>query len=106
MSKKDYAGTAQKMAGNEEIASEVGKNPNGVGYVGMAYLKASGIKSVAVNGVKPTIATVQNHSYPISRSTFYYTNGEATGEAKSFLDFTTSAAGQKIVQEVGFAPLK
>ena len=64
MSEKDYAGTAQKMAGNEEIASEVGKNPNGVGYVGMAYLKAAGIKAVAVNGVKPTIATVRNHSYP------------------------------------------
>ena len=77
MSEKDYAGTAQKMAGNEEIAAEVGKNPNGVGYVGMAYLKAAGIKAVAVNGVKPSIATVQNHSYPISRSTFYYTNGDA-----------------------------
>ena len=44
MSKKDYAGTAQKMAGNEQIAAEVGKNPNGVGYVGMAYLNAAGRK--------------------------------------------------------------
>jgi phosphate transport system substrate-binding protein len=106
MSKKDYAGTAQKMAGNEEIASEVGKNANGVGYVGMAYLNAAGVKSVAVDGVKPSIATVQSHAYPLSRSTFYYTNGDATGEAKAFLDFTISAAGQKIVKEVGFAPLK
>jgi len=106
MSKKDYASTAQKMAGNEEIAAEVGKNPNGIGYVGMAYLTAAGIKAVAVNGVKPNIATVQDQSYPISRKTFYYTNGDATGEAKSFLDFTLSPAGQKIVQDVGFAPLK
>jgi phosphate transport system substrate-binding protein len=106
MSKKDYASTAQKMAGNEEIASEVGKNANGIGYVGMAYLKAAGIKAVAVNGVKPSISTVQNHSYPISRSTFYYTNGEPSGEAKAFLDFTISSAGQKIVEQVGFAPLK
>ena len=106
MSGKNYAGTSQKMAGNEQIASEVGKNPNGIGYVGMAYIAAAGVKSVAVNGVKPTIATVQNHSYPLSRSTFYYTNGAATGEAKEFLDFTISPAGQKIVQEVGFAPLK
>jgi phosphate transport system substrate-binding protein len=106
MSKKDYAGSAQKMAGNEQIAAEVGKNANGVGYVGMAYLNASGVKAVAVNGVKPSIATVQNHSYPVSRSTFYYTNGVPEGEAKAFLDFTTSPAGQKIVQQVGFAPLK
>jgi len=106
MSGNDYAGSAQKMAGNEEIASEVGKNPNGIGYVGMAYLNASGVKPVSVNGVKPSIATVQNHSYPLSRSTFYYTNGAPTGEAKAFLDFTISPAGQKIVQQVGFAPLK
>jgi phosphate transport system substrate-binding protein len=106
MSGKNYAGTAQKMAGNEQIASEVGQNPNGVGYVGMAYLNASGVKALAVNGVKPSIATVQNHSYSLSRSTFYYTNGEPTGEAKAFLDFTISPAGQKIVQQVGFAPLK
>jgi phosphate transport system substrate-binding protein len=105
MSKKDYAGTAQKMAGNEEIAAEVGKNANGIGYVGMAYLTAAGVKAVAVNGVKPSIATVQNHSYLLSRSTFYYTNGDPTGEAAEFLAYTISPAGQKIVQEVGFAPL-
>ena len=106
MSKKDYAASAQKMAGNEQIAAEVGKNPNGVGYVGMAYLDAAGVKAVAVDGVKPDLETVRNHSYPISRSTFYYTNGEPTGEAKAFLDFTLSPEGQKIVKDVGFAPLK
>jgi phosphate transport system substrate-binding protein len=106
MSAKDYAASAQKMAGNEQIAAEVGKNPAGVGYVGMAYLDAAGVKALAVDGVKPSIATVRSHAYPISRSTFYYTNGAPTGEAKAFLDFTLSPSGQKIVQEVGFAPLK
>ena len=106
MSKNDYAPSAQKMAGNEEIASEVGKNPNGIGYVGMAYMKAAGIKPTAVNGVVPSIATVRGHTYPISRSTFYYTNGAPAGEAADFLAFTLSPAGQKIVEQVGFAPLK
>src|SRR6185312_142914 len=46
MKKRDYAGGSQKMAGNEQIAAEVGKNPNGIGYVGLAYTKASGIKVV------------------------------------------------------------
>ena len=44
MKKRDYAPGSQKMAGNEQIAAEVGKNPNGVGYVGMAYMKAGGVK--------------------------------------------------------------
>src|SRR5437660_5758131 len=44
MKKRDYGKSSQKMAGNEQIAAEVGKNPKGIGYVGMAYTKASGIK--------------------------------------------------------------
>jgi len=36
MSKRDYAQSSQKMAGNEQIAAEVGRNPSGVGYVGLA----------------------------------------------------------------------
>src|SRR4051794_9260614 len=106
MKKRDYAGGSQKMAGNEQIAAEVGKNKNGVGYVGMAYTKASGIKVVAIDGATPSVRSVQDHSYSYWRPTFYYTNGEPSGIAKTFLDFTLSAAGQKIVNRVGFVPIK
>src|SRR6266403_77264 len=50
MKKRDYAASSQKMAGNEQIASEVGKNPSGIGYVGLAYSKAQGIKVVPIDG--------------------------------------------------------
>ena len=106
MKKRDYAGTSQKMAGNEQIAAEVGKNPNGVGYVGMAYTKASGVKVVSIDGATPSVKSVQDHSYPYWRPTFYYTNGEPSGLAKQFLDFTIGSAGQKIVAQVGFVPIK
>src|ERR1043166_3328738 len=79
MKKRDYAGSSQKMAGNEQIAAEVGKNPNGVGYVGMAYTKASGVKVVSIDGATPSVKSVQDHSYPYWRPTFYYTNGEPSG---------------------------
>jgi len=106
MKKRDYAGSSQKMAGNEQIAAEVGKNPNGVGYVGMAYTKASGIKVVSIDGATPSVKSVQDHSYPYWRPTFYYTNGDPSGLAKQFVDFTLSSAGQKIVAQVGFVPIK
>ena len=57
MKKRDYAPGSQKMAGNEQIAAEVGKNPNGVGYVGMAYMKAGGVKVVPIDGVVPSQQT-------------------------------------------------
>ncbi len=106
MKKRDYAGSSQKMAGNEQIASEVGKNPNGIGYVGLAYDKAPGVKALPIDGTLPSVASVQSKSYPYARPTFYYTNGEASGLAKQFIDFTLSAAGQKIVSQVGFVPIK
>jgi phosphate transport system substrate-binding protein len=106
MSKRDYAGSSQKMAGNEQIAAEVGKNPNGVGYVGLAYLAADGIKAVGVDGAVPSVANVQAKKYPFARPLFYYTNGNPTGEAAKFMDFTLSPIGQQTVAKVGFVPVK
>src|SRR6266481_3772878 len=106
MKKRDYAQDSQKLAGNEQIAQEVGKNQNGVGYVGLAYTKASGIKVVAVDNATPSKESVLGKKYPYARPTFYYTNGEPSGLAKEFVDFTVSDAGQKIVEQVGFVPIK
>jgi phosphate transport system substrate-binding protein len=94
------------MAGNEQIASEVGKNTNGIGYVGLAYTKAGGIKAMPIDGGLPSVKTVQSKSYPYARPTFYYTNGDPSGVAKEFLDFTISPTGQKIVLQVGFVPIR
>jgi phosphate transport system substrate-binding protein len=106
MKKRDYAGGSQKMAGNEQIAAEVGKNAHGVGYVGMAYTKAGGVKVMPIDGVVPSVKSVQDHSYAYWRPTFYYTSGEPSGLAKQFLDYTIGAAGQKVVAQVGFVPIK
>lgn len=106
MKKRDYAGSSQKMAGNEQIASEVGRNPNGIGYVGLAYMEGAGIKVISIDGAAPTKESVLAKKYPYARPTFYYTNGEATGEAAKFLEFTLSDAGQQIVSKVGFVPVR
>ena len=106
MKKRDYAPDSQKLAGNEQIAQEVGKNPNGVGYIGLAYTKARGIKVVPIDGASPSKESVLAKSYPYARPTFFYTNGEPTGVVKEFIDFTVGPDGQKIVEQVGFVPIK
>lgn len=106
MKKRDYASSSQKMAGNEQIAAEVAKNPNGIGYVGLAYLHDPGIKTVAIDGALPSEESVIAKKYPYARPTFYYTNGEPTGEAAKFVEFTLSDEGQKVVRKVGFVPVR
>jgi len=106
MRKRDYARSSQKMAGNEQIAAEVAKNPNGIGYVGLVYLKAAGIKVVSVDGVQPTKETVLSKKYAYARPTLYYTNGEPAGEAARFIAFTLSDDGQRIAEKIGFVPVR
>ena len=105
MNKRDYAGGSQKLAGNEQIVAEVAKNPNGIGYVGLSYAKSAGIKVIAIDGNLPTADKVRAKTYAYSRPTFYFTNGEPAGKAKAFVDFTLSAKGQAIAEQIGFVSL-
>lgn len=104
MKKRDYAPASQKMAGNEQIVSEVANNKNGIGYVGLAYIKEPGIHVVSIEGSLPDKDSVLSKKYPYARPNFYYTNGEPSGEAAKFIEFTLSPAGQAIVEKVGFIP--
>jgi len=36
----------------------------------------------------------------------FFTNGEQIGAVKEFVDFTVGPEGQKIVEQVGFVPIK
>ena len=75
--------------------AEVAKNPSGIGYVGLAYINSPGIKVITIDGIEPSKAAVLAKKYPYARPTFYYTNGEASGEAAKFLAFTLGYSPKK-----------
>ncbi len=103
MRNRDYASSSQKMAGNEQIASEVGTNANGIGYVGLAYLGTKGTKALPVDGVSP-----EKPDYSYSRPLYYYVDGnkEIAPIVQEFIDFTLSEGGQEIVKGVHFIGIK
>ncbi len=101
MAGRDYGAETQKMAGNEQIAQEVGKNANGIGYVGLAYTGADGVKAVSVDGTAATPEMAL--TYPLARKLYYYTVGTPEGQAGEFLKWAKSAdEAAKIVEKVGF----
>jgi phosphate transport system substrate-binding protein len=102
MGGKDYPGSSQKMAGNEQIAQEVAKNKNGIGYVGLAYSKANGISTVKIDGMEPVAANAEKFVY--SRACYLYVPENADATTKAFVEFATSAEGQKIAERIGFVP--
>jgi phosphate transport system substrate-binding protein len=108
--KQDFASNAQHMAGTAALINAVSKDPNSIGFGGAAYAK--NVKAVAVakdassKGVLPNDASIHSGEYPISRFLYFYLNQKPAGNVKKFIDWVISPAGQKIVTEVGYYPIK
>jgi len=99
------------LPSSEGIISEVRQNPNAIGYDGLGYVPHDLItiaiaKEEGGAYVLPSIETVNDKSYPIARDLYMYTDGEATGVLKEYLDWILSADAQQIVAELGFVPAK
>jgi phosphate transport system substrate-binding protein len=97
------------LPSSEGIVAEVRQNPNAIGYDGLGYVPKD-LKMIAIAKeaggayVLPSIATVNDKSYPIARDLYMYTNGEPTGIVKTYLDWILSSEAQQIVADLGFVP--
>jgi phosphate transport system substrate-binding protein len=98
------------LPSSEGIINELRSNPNAIGYDGLGYvpkdLKVIAIaKQAGEKYVLPSIATVNDKTYPIARDLYMYTAGKPTGAIKTYLDWIVSAEAQKIVSDLGFVPI-
>jgi len=99
------------LPSSEGIVSEVRQNPNAIGYDGLGYIPKD-LKIIAVAEdpggpyVLPSIATVDDRSYPIARDLYMYTPGQPAGAVKDYLDWILSDEAQAIVAQQGFVPVK
>ncbi len=96
--------SALLQASNGAVAGVVAETDGAIGYIGLGYL-SNGVKAVEINGILPSVETVQNGTWPVARPLFMFTDGWPEGAAKSFINFLLSTAGQEIVSELGFVPL-
>jgi phosphate transport system substrate-binding protein len=98
------------LPSSEGIVAEVRQNPNAIGYDGLGYVPKD-LKMIAIAKeeggayVLPSIATVNDKTYPIARDLYMYTNGEPTGIVKQYLDWIVSSEAQQIVADLGFVPI-
>lgn len=93
------------LASNKAVSTTVADTPGAIGYVGFGYL-SDDLKAIKVNGVMPTVQTVNDGSYKLSRHLYMYTNGAPKGEVADFINFILSEQGQEIAAEVGYIPLQ
>jgi phosphate transport system substrate-binding protein len=99
------------QSGTQQVVDVVGTSKCAIGYGGMGY-HTEQARFVCLSKEKggqcsePTTETVMAGAYPFGRPLYVYTNGEPQGAVKAFLDWLLSDAGQKLVVETGFVPLK
>lgn len=102
---------ARLMPATSAIVQAVAEDEGATGYVGLGYASGASerIKSLAIRelegeeAVEPSIESVRSGRYSIARPFRFYTSGEPTGLAASFLEFCLGPEGQSIVHETGYA---
>ena len=106
----DFASTMQPLPGTAAVVNAVAKDANGVGFGGDAYAKAVRVvplrPDAGAAAVAPTAQTIDDGSYPLARGLFFYLRRAPEGDAKAFVDYCLGEAGQALVAEVGYFPLR
>ncbi len=87
---------------NANMVTAISGSQQAIGYVGLGYVNEDTCPAIEVDEVYPSITTVTNGDYPISRSLHMYTLGQPTGTVKDFINYVQSAEGQEVVEEEGF----
>ncbi|MCE5220399.1 MAG: phosphate ABC transporter substrate-binding protein [Clostridium sp.] len=91
---------------NGAVLSAMRSNDGAISYLGLAYMQTKeaqdALKLVKIDGVSSDKANITDGSYKFWSWGHMYTKGEATGLAKSFIDFVTSSDNKENMESLGF----
>jgi len=103
------ASSAARIEDSRKLSDSVAHDPNGIGFVGLAYVQDARSLAVYENGaapLSPSPFSVATEDYALSRRLFLYTPAHPQNELTGrFVDFALSDIGQNIVAEIGFVSL-
>src|SRR3972149_315940 len=108
--KEIFSADTLLLPSSEGIIAEVSDNPNAIGYDGLGYVTHE-VKMLAVTAsadkpyVLPSVESVNNGQYPISRDLYMYTRADAPQTVLEYLAWIVSPEAQKIVTRLGFVPI-
>lgn len=90
------------------LVAKVIENEYAIGYASFGVSKQNEGKLIPlkVDGVAATAETILDGSYKIQRPLLIIGHGELTPLQKAFMDYVRSEQGLKVVDEMGFIPVK
>jgi phosphate transport system substrate-binding protein len=97
---------AKRFESSEQLSDEVSGDRNGIGFIGLPYVRHAKAVAVADGGSRPMLPTaslIATEDYPLSRRLYLYLPVEAQQPwAAALVNFAQSPAGQAIVAQNGF----
>ena len=102
----------QGMGGIINQVADYRNFSNAIGYSFLFFstemVKNDQIKLLSIDGIYPSIETIQNGSYPFSNNFYaiYIDNDEKNENIELFIEWILSDQGQYLVRGTGYVPLK
>jgi phosphate transport system substrate-binding protein len=101
--KDEATGTALQQDDSGILEQTVAQTKGAIGYLALSYTGGkTDIKLVNLDGVEPTYDNIYSGKYPVWGYEHMYTNGEATGAVKSFLDYLASSEFASTIIDKGY----
>jgi len=103
---RQLSASAQRFESSEELSDAVSRDPQGIGFIGLPYIRAARALAIAAGETQamPADASlIATEDYPLSRRLFlYHAPEQANPWARALVQFAHSPRGQAIVQQSGF----
>lgn len=101
-----------EVGANEEARTKVGSHSSAVTQLSFAWaegaegLRTLGIKLPSGEIVRPNVETIRTGHYPLVRTLYLVTDGEAKGPARVLIEYLLSEDGQELVRKNGYIPIR
>ena len=98
------------MGGMVEQVSDYRNHRNAIGYSFRFYctalMKNFNVKLLAVNGITPTVESIENGTYPLASVFYAVTRSDADENTLALLSWIRGPQGQALVEKTGYTPVQ
>lgn len=101
---KEASNTSMETDDSGVLLQNIRDTKGAIGYVALSYLTGedTGVSTVAIDGVEPTLENTYNGTYPVWTYEHMYTNGEPNEVVQAFLDYIMSDDYGTRMEELGY----
>lgn len=94
---------AQVTNNTAVMMMSVAGDENCIGYISLGSLNQT-VKALAIDGVAPSMESIADGSYKITRPFHLIYKSNTGGAVRAFISYITSSEGAKIVEDSGYIP--